>query len=153
MRFKLFKRSAEDPGPDASSQKARSEQCGSAEALAEGFGFPVFVPTWWPDGASDVVDYELDELSSGVLYRIESRRADGSPLRIIGGRKNPEAQLATGDWHEHPEIARWHGLVRLDDDRFHAVIQRDQQTIHLMGFSSQADVVRAAESLRRVGAE
>jgi hypothetical protein len=44
-------------------------------------------------------------------------------------------------------------LARTNDAHIHAVLYREQQTIHLIGYASESEVVRAARSLRRVTAE
>lgn len=137
----------------ASAVEIDSNDCGAAPALAEGFGGPIFVPTWWPDDA-EAVTYVLDESPSRVRYRIGSIRRDGTPICVIGrAGEQPERTLPPGNWSRPPELKAWRGLVRRSDHHIHAVLYHEQQTIHLIGYASESEVVRAAGSLRRVTAE
>jgi hypothetical protein len=130
-----------------------SKDCGAASALAAGFGGPVFEPTWWPDD-TDAVTYFLDESPSRVSYRIGSIGRDGTPIVVLGrAGEQEERTLPLGNWSRPPELEAWQGLVRTNDARIHAVLYREQQTIHLIGYASNSEVVRAAGSLRRVTAE
>lgn len=140
------------PGPRASVAGANSELYRSARALAQGFKSSIFEPTWWPEDTA-AVTYQLDRLPSSVVYKIESTRHDGTPICVIGGPENPRAQLATGNWHQPPELAALRGLVRTNDAHVHAVVHDEQQTIHLIGYASEAEVVHAVKSLRQVTAD
>ncbi len=42
------------------------------------------------------------------------------------------------------------GLVRTDSGQVHGVVHIGQQTIHLIGYASEADVVRAVRSFHQV---
>jgi hypothetical protein len=42
------------------------------------------------------------------------------------------------------------GQVLKDDGRIHAVVYDEQQIIHLIGYASETEVVRAVGSFRRV---
>lgn len=130
-----------------------SKDCGAAPALAAAFGGPIFEPTWWPDD-TDAVTYILDESPSRLTYRIGSIRRDGTPVVVHGraGEQN-ERTLASGNWWRPAELEAWRGLVRTNDAHIHAVLYREQQTIHLIGYASESEVVRAARSLRRVAAQ
>lgn len=147
-------RSTEDPDSiRVSAVEIDSKDCGSAPALAEGFGGPIFEPIWWPDD-TDAVTYFLDESPSRVTYRIGSIRRDGTPIVVIGrAGEQKERTLPPGNWSRPPEVEAWRGLVRTNDAHIHAVLYREQQTIHLIGYASESEVVRAARSLRRVTAE
>ena len=130
-----------------------SKDCGSAPALAEGFTGPIFEPDWWPDDTG-AVTYLLDQSPSRVGYRIGSTRCDGTPIVVIGrAGEQPERTLPRGNWSRPQELEAWRGLVRTNDAHIHAVLYHEQQTIHLIGYASEAEVVRAARSLRRVVAE
>jgi hypothetical protein len=45
------------------------------------------------------------------------------------------------------------GLVSASDDHVRAVVHQEQQTIHLIGYASEGELVQAVQSLRRVPAE
>jgi hypothetical protein len=45
------------------------------------------------------------------------------------------------------------GLVGTSDDHVRAVVHQEQQTIHLIGYASEAELVQAVQSFRRVPAE
>jgi len=128
-----------------------SKDCGSAARLAVGFGAPIFEPTWWP-GDTGAMSYVLDQSPSGVRYRIGSTRRDGTPIVLIGGAEQ-RGGLPEGNWSRPPELEAFHGLVRTVDAHVHAVVNREQQTLHLIGYASEAEVARALKSLQRVSAE
>lgn len=128
-----------------------SKDCGSAPGLAGGFGGPIFEPTWWPDDTG-AVSYLLDQSPSRVRYRIGSTRGDGTPVVIIGGAEQ-KGGLPAGDWSRPPELEAFHALMRTVDAHVHAVVDREQQTLHLIGYASVAEVARTLGSLQRVSAE
>jgi hypothetical protein len=130
-----------------------SKDCGAAPALAEGFGAPIFEPTWWPDDAQ-AVTYVLDESPSRVGYRVGSTRRDGTPICVIGrAGEQRERTLPRGNWSRPPELEAWRGLVRTNDAHIHAVLYHEQQTIHLIGYASLDEVAHAVKSFRRVTVE
>ena len=146
-------RGAENPGIAVSVLRRPSKRYGSADALAESFGLPIFEPTWWPDDAR-AVTYRLDKSPSGDMYRIGSTRHAGTPICVVGrAGEQRERTLPPGNWSRPPELEAWRGLVRTNDAHIHAVLYHEQQTIHLIGYASKSEVVRAARSLRRVTAE
>jgi hypothetical protein len=147
-------RSTGDPDSiRVSAVEVDSKDCGAAPALAQGFGGPIFEPSWWPDD-TDAVTYFLDESPSRVTYRIGSIRRDGTPIVVIGrAGEQKEQTLPPGNWSRPPKLEAWRGLVRTNDAHIHAVLYREQQTMHLIGYASESEVVRAARSLRRVTAE
>ena len=122
----------------------------SARALAESFGGPVFEPTWWPEDVRRPLSYELGSSPVGNTYRIVSTREDGAPIAVIGGPERPERRLPTGWWSPMRELETLRGQVLVDDGRLHAVVYDERQVIHLIGYASEAEVVRAVESFRRV---
>jgi hypothetical protein len=154
MRSSKAPRSTGDPDSiSVSAVEIDSKDCGAAPALAEGFGGPIFEPIWWPDD-TDAVTYFLDESPSRVTYRIGSIRRDGTPIVVIGrAGEQKERTLPPGNWSRPPELEAWRGLVRTTDAHIYAVLYREQQTIHLIGYASESEVVRAARSLRRATAE
>ena len=154
MRSSKAPRSTGEPDSiSVSAGEIDSKDCGAATALAEGFRGPVFEPIWWPDD-TDGVTYFLDESLSRVTYRIGAIRRDGTPIVVIGrAGEQEERTLPPGNWSRPPELEAWRGLVRTNDVHIHAVVYREQQTIHLIGYASESEVVRAARSLRRVTAE
>jgi hypothetical protein len=137
----------------ASAVEIDSKDCGAALALAKGLDGPVFEPTWWPDDA-EAMEYVLDESASYRSYRIVSTRRDGTPICVIGRPgEQPEQTLPPGNWSRPPELEPWRGLIRNNGDHVHAVLQAEQQTIHLIGYASLDEVVHAVQSFRRVIAE
>lgn len=49
-----------------------------------------------------------------------------------------------------PELEALRGVIRTAGAHVHAVVHHEQQVIHLIGYASKAEVVRAVNSLRRV---
>ncbi len=154
MRNSKAPRNTGDPDSiSVSAVEIDSKDCRAATALAEGFGGPIFEPIWWPDD-TDAVTYFLDESPSRVTYRIGSIRRDGTPIVVVGrAGEQKERTLPPGNWSRPPELEAWRGLVRMNDAHIHAVLYCEQQTIHLIGYASESEVVCAARSLRRVTAE
>lgn len=129
-----------------------SKHYGSAHVLAQNFGSAIFEPTWWPEDTGPVT-YELDQSPSGDTYRIGSTRHDGTPICLIGRAERRSERLPNGNWSRPPELEALHGLVRTNGDHVHAVVHDERQIIHLIGYTSEAEVVHAIRSLRRVTAE
>lgn len=141
------------PGLTAMLVRVRSKPFRSALALTESFGAPVFEPSWWPDD-TDAVTYFLDRSPSRVRYRIGPTRRDGTPIVVIGrAGEQKERTLPPGNWSRPPELEAWRGLVSTRDDHVRAVLYHEQQTIHLIGYASEAELVQAVQSFRRVPAE
>jgi len=42
------------------------------------------------------------------------------------------------------------GLIRTRGTHVHAVVYKERQAIHLIGYTSEAEIVRVVKSLRRV---
>jgi hypothetical protein len=99
------------------------------------------------------VGYWLERLPSHVHYRIGSTRHDGIPICVIGQPENRNGRLPHDDWYQPPALEALGGLVRPNGSGVQAVVHDEQQTIHLIGFESEAEVVRAVRSFRRVTAE
>jgi hypothetical protein len=138
------------PGPSDEVVAVRSERERSARALAESVGAPVLAPDWWPEDVGKVT-YTLDRSLSEVGYRIWSLRPDGTPVSVVARPMHTELGmgLPEGNWHRVAELEPWDGLVSTQGAHVRAVVQRDEQIVHLIGYGSEADVVRAAVSLRR----
>ncbi len=120
-----------------------------AESLASAFGGFVFVPTWWPADAAPC-EFVLDQLPTGIRYRVGSVRDDGRPILCIGAPEDPTARLQDADWHELPELSEWRAIVSSNElGTFHAVAHRDGLTLHLIGYTSEPEVVTAIKSLRK----
>ena len=154
MRRSGAPRSVGGPGSiRVSAVEIDSKDCGAAPALAEGFGGPIFEPTWWPDD-TEVVTYVLDESPSRVSYRVGSTRRDGTPICVIGrAGEQRERTLPPGNWSRPSELEAWRGLIRNNGDHVHSVVQAEQQTIHLIGYASLDEVVHTVKSFRRVTAD
>ena len=150
MRFLNLRSRTGDsvPGLTVKGRRLRSKRYRSALALAESFGAPVFEPTWWPEDRRKV-SYRLD----GAMYRIGSTRRGVTPLCVIGRAEKPELRLPGGNWSPIPELEAMRGLVSTSDGHVRAVVHQEQQTIHLIGYASEADLVQAVKSFQRVPAE
>jgi hypothetical protein len=127
---------------------AASTSFSSALALAESFGGPVFEPTWWPED-TQMVSYRLD----GATYWIGSTRREGTPIGVIGKAEKSWLRLPGGNWSAIPELEAMRGLVSTSDDHVRAVVSQEHQTIHVIGYASEAELVRAVKSFQRVSAE
>jgi hypothetical protein len=136
------------PGITVKIVRVRSKRFRSALALAESFGAPVFEPSWWPEDTGKV-SYRLD----GAAYWIGSTRRGGTPIGVTGKAEKPELRLPNGNWSPIPELETMRGLVSTSDDHVRAVVNRVQQTIHLVGYASEGELVQAVQSFRRVPAE
>jgi hypothetical protein len=136
------------PGLTTKRVRVRSKRFRSALGLAESFGAPVFEPSWWPEDTGKV-SYRLD----GATYWIGSTRRGGTPIGVIGKAEKPELRLPVGNWSAIPELAAMRGVVSASDDHVRAVVHQEQQTIHLIGYASEGELVQAVQSLRRVPAE
>jgi hypothetical protein len=128
--------------------RLRSKRFRSALVLAESFGAPVFEPTWWPEDTRKL-SYRLD----GSMYFIGSTRRGGTPICVIDRAETPELRLPVGNWSAIPELEAMRGLVSTSDDHVRAVLHQEQQTIHLIGYASEAELVQAVKSFQRVPAE
>ena len=133
---------------DVSVMTVASKRFSSALALAESFGAPVFEPTWWPEDTRKV-SYRLD----GATYWIGSTRRGGTPIGVIGKAEKRELRLPGGNWSPIPELEAMRGLVSTSDDHVRAVVHQEQQTMDLIGYVSEAELVQAVKSLQRVPAE
>ena len=151
--FKLRSQTGDaGPGLTAESIRVRSTRYRSALALAESFGAAVFEPTWWPRDTGKL-SYELDAVQSGAMYRIGSTRSGGTPICVIGKAEEPGLHLPAGNWSPIPEMEAMRGLISTSADHVRAIVHQEQQTIHLIGYASEAEVVQAVKSFQRVPAE
>jgi hypothetical protein len=123
--------------------------CSSAPELANAFGSVVFEPQWWPDDSHDIL-YELYELQSGLMYQIGSARTDGRPIRLVGQTEAPERRLPKVNWYAPPDLKPIGGMVAETHSGYQAVIHQRHQTVQLIGYLTEADVVCAALSLSPV---
>ena len=101
------------------------------------------------------ITYHLDRSPSGTGYRIGSTRHRGVPICVIGRPEVPRARLANGEWYRPPELEAWRGLIGKTGSppKLHAVLHDEQRIIHLIGYESDAEFLRAASSLQRVTAD
>lgn len=147
MIFRRLRRTEDRiSGPTLSVVRVRSRRYRSARELADHFGAPVFQPTWWPEGTRSVY-YRLEGSASNLTYRIGSKHR---LICIIGGPDQPRANLPIGNWYRPPELEAMDGLVNPHDGRVQGVVHIDGQTIHLIGYASEAELVQAAKSFQRV---
>lgn len=155
MLVRFFKRRSQTgdsvPGLAAKSIDVSSKSFTSARDLAESFGAPVFEPTWWPEDAGTVL-YELDTSPSGAKYRIGSTHTGGTPICVLGRPHNPRRNLPTGDWSPIPELEAVGGLISTSGANVRGVVHQEHQTLHLIGYASEAELIRAVKSFQRVPA-
>ena len=71
----------------------------------------------------------------------------------MGRAARRSERLPEGNWVRPPERQALRGLVRTNGAHVHAVVHDEQQIIHLIGYTSEAEVVHAIRSLRRIAAE
>jgi hypothetical protein len=136
--------------PSAKIALAEGDALDSAEALARAFGALVFEPTWWPPGVQHLT-YHLERLSTHHQYRVSATRPDGAPIGLIGRAQDPSARLPRPtEWRAIPELSAMRGASRACGSSVQAVMYVDNQAIHLVGYASDAEVIRVATGLRRV---
>jgi hypothetical protein len=131
---------------------------GSAAELAGAFGAPVLAPAWWPADIHALA-HTLGELPGrGPQYQISTARHDGRPIAVIGRAQRegdplaPVRGISGLDWHSLPELEAYSGQVSVERDAVRAVLMRDGLTVQLIGYMSEAEIVRAIESLQLVAA-
>jgi hypothetical protein len=143
------------PGVRVTIGEADTEVYGSAVSLARAFGSAILEPSWWPSDAGSI-GYRLARFPDCLEYDIVATRpGDGGLILVIGHAEVPGAGRESGDWYAPPELEDLRGLVGWTGypRRLHAVVHGEGLAVHLFGYDSEADVVRAAQSLRRVSAD
>jgi hypothetical protein len=134
--------------------EADTEVYGSAVSLARAFGSTILEPLWWPPDAGPI-GYRLARFPDCLEHDIVATCSGDDRLTlVIGHAEVPGAGREAGDWYAPPELEDLRGLVGWTGypRRLHAVVHDEGLAVHLFGYESQADVVRAARSLRRVSA-
>ena len=130
-----------------------SEPFGSAVALAGAFASAILEPAWWPEDIGQV-GYDLDNHPrGGSSYRIGSLRSDGRLIVVIGRPQrdgDPMRGLPSANWHDIPQLASYSAVVANENRAVRAVLMRDGLTVQLLGYMSEAELVRAVESLQLV---
>lgn len=97
------------------------------------------------------MSYRLD----GATYSIGSTRDEGTPIGVIGMAEKPELHLHLpgGNWSPLPGLEAVRGLVQTSDDHVRAMVHLEQQTIQLIGYASEAELLQAVKSFQRVPAK
>lgn len=134
--------------------EAETEVYSSAVSLEQAFGSTMLEPSWWPADAGPI-GYRLARSLDHLEYVIVSTRSgDDSLTCVIGHVEVPGGGRAAGDWYAPSELKELRGLVGRTGHprRLQAVVHDEGLAIHLIGYGSEAEVVRAAHSLRRVRA-
>lgn len=130
-----------------------SEPFGSAVELAGALGSALLEPGWWPQDVGQV-RYSLDHHPRvGPSYRIGSVRSDGRPILVTGRPQrdgDPMRGLPSANWHNLPQLAAYSAVVANENGAVRAVLMREGLTVQLIGYLSEAELVRAIESLRLV---
>ena len=109
----------------------------------------MFEPGWWPEDV-DALTYKLSLSGRQPQYQIGSIRSDGRPIVVIGQKTDPRARLPQESWYEPAELVGLGAIVAGTDIGYRAALDREQQIVQLIGYSTEAEVVRAALSLSRV---
>jgi hypothetical protein len=133
-----------------------SEPFGSAAALAGALGSAILEPAWWPEDIGQLTYHVDNHPKIAPSYRIGSLRRDGRLIVVIGRPQrdgDPMRGLPSANWHPIAELASCSGAVSDERDAVRAVIMRDGQTVQLIGYMSEAEIVQAIESLRLVAGE
>ncbi len=140
----------DDVAPSVGGALGRSERLESVEALAVSFHGAVFEPAWWPAGVAQPM-YYLDVLPARVSYRITATHASGVDLHVVGVAENPRARPPyEREWRALPELAAVRGVVRTKGSYVQASLTKEGQTIALVGFACEQDIIKVVSSLNRV---
>jgi len=134
--------------------ESERESCSFEPALAKAFGRVLFTPAWWPADAQQL-EYRVDRFPHRTHYWVGAIRNDGVPVGVVGHVEMPGARRATGEWWEPSELAHVRGLVGWVGvpPRLQAVVHDEELAIHLIGYEAEEEVVKAANSLRRIEPE
>jgi hypothetical protein len=136
--------------------EADSQAYDSAAELARAFGSFVLEPTWWPADTAGI-SYVLVRSSRGAHYRIESTRTEGVPICVVGhlqatlSGRTPRDWLH-GEWSEPPKLAHVRGLIGKVGipRRLQAAIYDQGQQLQLIGYDSEAEILKVIDSLHAV---
>ncbi len=130
------------------------ESCSSGPGLAKAFGRVLFTPAWWPADAQEI-EYRLDRFPHRTHYWIGSTRDDGVPIGVVGNVEVPGVLRATGRWWEPRELAHLRGLIGRVGVPSHlqAVVHDDELAIHLIGYETEAEIIKAVNSFQRISPE
>jgi hypothetical protein len=148
-----------DPGARVTIREVPTVACGSGSALARAFGGAILEPSWWPPDTEEV-SYRLYGEHGNAHYSVGSTRAHGVPISVVGfweaawkGR-SPRDWLA-GEWSEPSELAHLRGLIGKVGvpPRLQVVLYDQQLAIQLIGYRTEAEIMNAVRSLRRVEPE
>jgi hypothetical protein len=142
-------------GPSISRKRVRTKRYRSAWRLAEALGSPVVKPAWWPEDAGKIT-YSLDQRPSlGAGYSMLATRRGCVPVGVVARPEHPAGGLADGEWHAAPELEGLRGMIGKvgRPPRLQAVAHAEGMRIHLIGYQSETEIVRAATSLQRPTAE
>jgi hypothetical protein len=132
--------------------------CSSATELAVAFGSAVFEPAWWPDDIGAISFEVMEHPRFGLEYQIGSARHDGRPIVVIARREQdgdplgPLRGIFGLDWRSLPELESYQCFISNEDDGVRAALMRDGQTLQLIGYRSEDEILRAIHSLRLVAA-
>jgi hypothetical protein len=146
---------ANERGPSISLKRVPTKRYRSASMLAEALGFPVVEPGWWPEDAGKITYRRLDHRPLGTGYSMLAIRRGGVPVGVVAHPEHPAAGLADGEWRAAPELQGLRGMIGKvgRPPRLHAVAHAEGMRIHLIGYQSETEIVRAASSLQRPIAE
>jgi len=131
-------------------REVASTRFASVSELAAAFGADVFEPEWWPEDIGELA-YELVSSGAGPSYHIGSVRADGRPIVVIGQHENPRSHLPPEDWCQPVELEALGATVAATGAGYRAVVHRERQRVQLIGYLSEAEVIRAVLSLKPAG--
>lgn len=130
------------------------ESGSSAPGLATAFGRVLLTPAWWPADAQKI-EYRLDRFPHRTHYWIGSTRNDGLPIGVVGSVEMPGVRRATGEWWEPRELAHLRGLIGRVGVPSHlqAVVHDQELSIHLIGYETEEEIVKAVNSFQLISPE
>jgi hypothetical protein len=130
------------------------EICSSVPALATAFGRVLFTPAWWPEDAQEL-ECRLDRFPHRTHYWVGAIRDDSVPVGVVGNVEVPGARRATGEWWAPSELAHVRGLIgRVGiPHRLQAVVHDEDLAIHLIGYETEAEIVKTVNSFQRISPE
>ena len=97
----------------------------------------------------------MDRFPHRTQYWVGSLRAHGVPVGVVGGVEVPGARRATGEWWEPSELAHVRGLIPRTGipPRLQAVVHDEDLAIHLIGYETAEEIIKAVNSFQRVSPE
>jgi hypothetical protein len=114
----------------------------------------LFTPAWWPEDAQEF-EYRVDRFPRRTHYWVGSIRDEGAAVGVFGSVEMPGARRATGEWWEPTELEHVRGLIGRCGvpPRLQAVVHEEELAIHLIGYETEEEIVKAVNSFQRISPE